>query len=247
METDKIHIVKQYLFNLTEKEWVNFVGIDQLLAPGFKKRRSSKTRNLVDYTTTKWGMLIRAEELLDPTSPKAKLFRRRFRMPYNLFSYILKRCKEKSIFSSVTSEHSQIPDEIKLMLCLRVLGRDNIFDDIGEMSDMGESTALSVFTKFVLSFRINFQDEFIRIPEGEDLKKVMEIYSKLGLPGCVGSIDATHLKWAMCPKSLSNICAGKESFPTIAYQVVVDHSRRILHISQGMYGSLNDITITRYI
>ena len=114
------------------------------------------------------------------------------------------------------------------------------------MSDIGESTALSVFTKFVLSFSMNFQDEFITTPEGENLQKVMDIYSKLGFPGCVGSIDATHLKWAMCPKSLSNICTGKESFPSIAYQVVVDHSRRILHISQGMYDSLNDITITRY-
>ena len=50
----------------------------------------------------------------------------------------------------------------------------------------------------------------------------------------------------MCPKSLSNICNGKEAFPTIAYQAVVDHSRQILHITQGMYGSTNDITITKY-
>lgn len=160
--------------------------------------------------------------------------------------YILARCKEKEIFSGGGTKRGQIPDEIKLLCCLRVLGRDNCFDDISEMSDIGESTALSVFTKFVLSFSMNFQDEFITTPEGENLQKVMDIYSKLGFPGCVGSIDATHLKWAMCPKSLSNICTGKESFPSIAYQVVVDHSRRILHISQGMYDSLNDITITRY-
>ena len=92
----------------------------------------------------------------------------------------------------------------------------------------------------------NFEKEFITIPEGEALKKVMDIYSKIELPGCVGSIDATHLKWAKCPKSLSNFCNGKEAFPTIAYQAVVDHSRKMLHITQGMYGSTNDITITKY-
>ena len=106
--------------------------------------------------------------------------------------------------------------------------------------------SLKVFTKFVLSFIYKFGKEFTKIPEGEDLKKVMDIYAKLGFPGCIGSIDATHLKWSMFPKSLSNICGGKESFPAIAYQVVVDHSRRVLHITQGMYGSLNDITITKY-
>ena len=89
-------------------------------------------------------------------------------MPYNLFSYLLTRCREKAIFSSVGSNHSQIPDEIRLMLCLRVLGRDNLFDDISEMSDMGESTALNVFTKFVLSFSFLFKEEFIKIPEGDD-------------------------------------------------------------------------------
>jgi hypothetical protein len=71
----------------------------------------------------------------------------------------------------------------------------------------------------------------------------MDIYPKVGFPGCVGM---QRIFWAMCPKSLSNICNGKESFPTIDYQAVVDHSRRILHITQGMYGSTNDITITRH-
>lgn len=211
-----------------------------------RRRLGSETRNLIDYNTTKWGILLRSPTLSDPSSPKAKLFRRRFRMPYNLFSYIVQRCKDASIFSAPNKSRRHIPDEIKLMCCLRILGRDNCCDDIGEMSDMGESTALSVFTKFVLGFSIKFGKEFISIPEGENLKKVMEIYSRLGFPGCVGSIDATHLKWSMCPKTLSNICTGKESFPSLAYQVVVDHSRRILHITQGMYGSLNDITITKY-
>jgi Plant transposon protein len=247
MERDKVFFVKQYLKTLTDEEWCELLG--EKVLPGaknVKRRRASETRNLVDYTTTKWGQLLKDPTLSDPSSPKAKIFRRRFRMPYNLFLYVVARCKEKAIFSNFKSTRGQIPDEIKLMACLRILGRDNCFDDISEFSDMGESTALHVFKKFVYSFSINFEKEFITIPEGEDLKKVMDIYSKLGLPGCIGSIDATHLKWAMCPKSLSNICNGKEAFPTIAYQAVVDHSRKILHITQGMYGSTNDITITKY-
>ena len=211
-----------------------------------KKRRVSETGNMIDYSITKWSLLLRDPTLSDPSSQKAKLFRRRFRMPHNLFLYIVARYKEQAVFSDVKSNKGRIPDEIELLCCLRILGGNNCFDDVSEFSDMGESTALHVFTKFVLSFSYKFGKEFIKIPEGEDLKKVMNIYAKLGFPGCIGSIDATHLKWSMCPKSLSNICSGKESFPSIAYQVVVDHSRRVLHITQGMYGSLNDITITKY-
>ena len=169
MERDKVHLLKQYLSDLTDADWEDLIGTDDLQGPRRRsRRRTSETRNLVDYSTTKWGMLLSCKDLQDSTSLKARLFRRRFRMPFNLFSYILTRCREKAIFSSVGSKHSQIPDEIKLMLCLRVLGRDNLFDDISEMSDMGESTALTVFTKFVLSFSFLFQEEFIKIPEGDD-------------------------------------------------------------------------------
>ena len=150
MERDKKILTTRYLETLTATEWIDLIGDDDLIASRMKKRRSSETWNLVDYTTTKWGTLLRDPTLADPTSPKAKLFRRRFRMPYNLFLYLLTRCRERSIFSGVHSTKSQIPDEIKLICCLRIPGRDNCSDDIGEMSDMGESTALSVFRRFVL-------------------------------------------------------------------------------------------------
>jgi hypothetical protein len=58
-------------------------------------------------------------------------------MPHNLFLYVVARCRERAIFSDVKSTRGQIPDEIKLMCCL---------DDISEFSDMGESTALHVFS-----------------------------------------------------------------------------------------------------
>ena len=206
MERENSYFVKQYLGTLTDDDWCELLGeSDHLDGDIRKKRRVSETRNLIDYSNTKWGLLLRDPTLSDSSSPKAKLFRRRFRMPHNLFVYIVARCKEQAVFSDIKSNKGRIPDEIKLLCCFRILGRDNCFDDVSEFSDMGESTALHVFTKFVLSFTYKFGKEFIKIPEGEDLKKVMDIYAKLGFPGCIGSIDETHLKWAMCPKSRSNI------------------------------------------
>ena len=50
-------------------------------------------------------------------------------------------------------------------------------------------------------------------------------------------------RWLACPKELTNLCTGKEHFPTLSFQVMVDHSRMIHHVSGGEHGTLNVINI----
>ena len=68
---------------------------------------------------------------------------------------------------------------------------------------------------------------FVKYPTGQLLTKVLQEYESIGLPGCVGSMDCTHVKWYQCPDGLRHDCIGKEGFPTLAFQVVVNHSRSI--------------------
>ena len=37
---------------------------------------------------------------------------------------------------------------------------------------------------------------------------------------------------------------GKESKPTLAFQVVVSHSKKFMHVSEHFYGTMNDKQIT---
>ena len=55
----------------------------------------------------------------------------------------------------------------------------------------------------------------------------MKQYSMLGLPGCVGSIDATFVPWDSCSANLANLCNGDKS-TGLLYVVVVMHSKIIL-------------------
>ncbi len=81
-------------------------------------------------------------------------------------------------------------------------------------------------------------DEYIHFPRTEaELLKVTTVYEKLGFPGCVGSVDCT-------PVGLSNMCKCKEGKPTLVYEVVVDHSRKILSTTRHFYGTRNDKTIS---
>ena len=82
------------------------------------------------------------------------------------------------------------------MVALRILGRGSSCDDICEMSGVGESTVNSIFKQFI--FGMSRPDVFARMvkpPTDVRLKAVMDTYSKLGFPGCVGSIDCTHIQW----------------------------------------------------
>ena len=107
------------------------------------------------------------------------------------------------------------------MVSLRILGRDNDCDTISEMSMMGESTINNIFKQFVKGFADMYYTDFIKFPEGQELSRVMEVYRMLGLPGACGSMDGTHVKWAVCPKYLHHACKGKEGYPTLAWLISV--------------------------
>ncbi|CAM9492525.1 unnamed protein product [Discosporangium mesarthrocarpum] len=87
---------------------------------------------------------------------------------------------------------------------------------------------------------------WISAPEGKDLKDVTVTYARLGFPGAVGSCDVTHVRWDKALASRTVYYTGKEGFPSIAYQVTVDHTGRALTMTAGYAGATNDKTIVRY-
>ncbi|CAN0357187.1 unnamed protein product, partial [Discosporangium mesarthrocarpum] len=84
------------------------------------------------------------------------------------------------------------------------------------------------------------------VHEGEDLKDVTATYARLGFPGAVGSCDVTHVRWNKAPASRTVYYTGKEGFPSIAYQVTMDHTACALALTAGFAGATNDKTIVRY-
>ena len=70
--------------------------------------------------------------------------------------------------------------------------------------------------------------------------------SQKGLPGCVGSINCVHVRWDNCPAGLLGECVGKEGKPTLAFEVVVDHDRRVQSVSGYCHGAQNDKTILKH-
>ena len=207
-------------------------------------KRSRQTTEKPDYWTSVWGKMLTNPDIEDPTSFVARKFRRRFRIPYPLFKEVIfPQCVEKNVFDMKRT--STIPIEFKVLTALRILGRDAVADDCAELSFIGESTCHTIFKQFVTNYSRCFYSEYVHFPTGDELLESMEMYRRVGFPGCVGSIDCTHVKWSACQKDKKWKATGKESYPTLSFQAIVSHDRRCLHLSVGFLGSYNDITVSK--
>ena len=205
-----------------------------------RKPRTQQRNSDPNFWQTQWGRMYQSLSQMNggtgPTidSRPGKLFRRRFRVPWVLFSKLLELCRTHALFGPHADDATDCtgipycPIELKLMGVLRMLGRAWICDDVAEATGMGESTVRLAFRTFTENFVAALYDVYIYRPMGDKLARLMGVFGRMGLPGCVGSTDCVHLKWERCPVSLTNLCKGKEGYPTLVYSAVVDHHRRIL-------------------
>jgi len=106
------------------------------------------------YSESTWGRMMARdlERLRDPTSDEAKLFLRRFRIPFGLFEHIL--AWVRGWISETRKSHRDVagretvPLNLLLLGVLRMLGRGTCTDGINELSDISETKMNSFFNSF---------------------------------------------------------------------------------------------------
>ena len=88
--------------------------------------------------------------------------------------------------------------------------------------------------------------DMVQLPETQDkLRYVVGLYMRIGLPGCVGSVDCVHLVYDKYPSGYLSQCKFKEKHTTLTFQVVVFHTKRILALSQIFAGATNNKSISQ--
>ena len=188
-----------------------------------------------------------------------RYFRRRFRIPFAMFSVLIQTILEERWFSGFELDGRGLLDStrderrrgaslhVKVLSVLRILGRGNVFDECFDGSGCSESLIASFFHLFLQRFVARLFKCMVCPPAGADeLAEQMRIYERLGLNGACGSTDVTHIPLGKCPRNWQNSCTGKSGKPTLAYSATCSHSRRIYYCSPGFEGSKNDKTISKY-
>ena len=102
------------------------------------------------------------------------------------------------------------------------------FGQFKELTCVNEDTHCQFFLNEFLSWGCRLARDNIYLPrDNTKFTAVESVYQKKGLPGCVGSIDCTHVQWDRCPSGFKGECKGKDSKPTLAFKVVCAHDGRI--------------------
>ena len=120
------HVIEDEFNNIEEFDFD--VGYEQLFTK--KTRNTPKRKNHWD---SNWGRMLQDPDLLNSWTKSAKKFRRRFRITYPLFLYLVELCKEVNLFE-IKRIKGSVPTEIRILIGLRMLGRGNCGDDIEELS-----------------------------------------------------------------------------------------------------------------
>jgi len=181
-----------------------------------------------------------------------KKFRIRFRLPYSNFEELSAECKASNLFMRWMScdavGQKATPIELLVLGALRYLGRGWTFDDIEECTAVSQEVHRVFFGKFIEFSSTVLYNKYVVYPKNfEEAKDHMKEYTVAGLPGALGSTDATHITTWQCEYNLrNNHLGGKSSSTTRSYNITVNHRRRILHSTRGGPGRWNDKTMVLF-
>jgi hypothetical protein len=144
----------------------------------------------------------------------------------------VKECKEAHIFTTGRKTPT-ICDEFKVLASLRILGRNYVTASVCEFLGAAKTTINDFSKLFLVNYLRVFYKKYVYIPdELVGLNEVERVYRYMGLPGCLGSMDVTHVQWGVCPSELRHHCFGRYGYPTLGFNFICSHNRRVQYISR---------------
>jgi hypothetical protein len=113
-------------------------------------------------------------------------FRRRFRVPYKLYTQLLEGAKSRPELGLAASGSCAAPKqslELKILAALRHLATGDTFDSLEDTARISESVLRDFTFLFVDWLADVLYAEYVTLPGGKLLLDSLEVYRKLGFPG----------------------------------------------------------------
>jgi hypothetical protein len=119
------------------------------------------------------------------------------------------------------------PLELLLLGALRYLGRGFTFDDIEEDTFISADVRCCFFHSFTKWGADVLYNTYVRMLDSvSEVMECKEAYRIAGLPGCIGSSDATHVPLKKVRYSFRHANLGfKSKATTRTYNIVANHKR----------------------
>jgi len=129
---------------------------------------------------------------------------------------------------------------------LRLLAYGVSSDFMDEYLRIAENTATQCLQYFVKSVISIYSEKYLRLPDNNDIVRLLEVNARRGFSGMLGSIDCIHWKLKNCPREWAGMFSGHIHEPTIILKVVASYDFWIWHTFFGLPGSLNDINVLEH-
>ena len=175
-------------------------------------------------------------------------FRRRFRLPYTSFVELVELVNSSDFFKrwSQTGHDAigkkPVPIELLILASLRYLGRGWTFDDLSESTAISEEVIRCFFHCFITFGSTELFQRWVVEPTTlEEAYHNSHEFQNSGLPGAIGSMDATHVVLERVNFKLRQSHLGHKFTATArTYNIVCNHRRRILSTTEGHPARWND-------
>ena len=178
-----------------------------------KRRRINK----INLWETSWGHLLSSPKTRDVGSFEEKKFRFIFRVSFEMFhEELLPLCR--TVFD--VDGRSYIPLEFKILISLRLLSTDNMSLNVAELSSITKPTVNHIFEEFIEKFSLSQKYSIGQMAQLDKWQDITETYSRIGFPGCCGSIDVVDFRWGV---------VGSQK---LSMEVVVDRHGSIVYASK---------------
>ena len=200
---------------------------------GLKEFLSRNTFSRKDYKDNHWWRMLQNRNHHNTRTIEGRDFRDDFRIPATFFDSIVTWYRENGWESEKRDAfyRQPVPLELKILSSFEMLGRGVPPAVPAKMIGCDQGTIRRFFNQFIFNVATNMNSLWIRFPRtSAEVKACVDTYAREHLPGCMGSIDCVHVPWPKAIASLRSWYVGKEGIPTVAFQVIVDHSRRILSV-----------------
>ncbi|XP_056694954.1 uncharacterized protein [Spinacia oleracea] len=116
-------------------------------------------------------------------------------------------------------------------------------DEIDEYLQMGETTSKKSLLHFTQGVIKHFEEDYLRSPTDEDLRRILYQNEMRGFPGMIGSIDCVHWEWKNCPTAWRGQYQGHSGKASLILEAVADQDLWIWHSFFGIPCSSNDLNV----
>jgi DDE superfamily endonuclease len=183
-----------------------------------------------------------------------KKFRTQFRMPYNSFVELVQELERHPDFSrwhdgtKSAFNVAAAPISLLVLCALRYIGRGWTFDDCSNVTGISQEVVRVFFHAFIeYGSTVLYQKYVVAPTNSRECRQHSYEYERAGLPGAIGSTDATHIVVErVCERFRQSHIGYKMSHTARTYNITVNHRRQILATTDGHPARWNDKSLIKY-